>query len=217
MNKVVKKLWEVFLDVLYPRQCCHCKKVGEYLCNSCLANASFQLFPVEVAEMKYLDDLLVCFQFEGAVRSVISSVKYQSIRGACELLAEFLYYYLQFPKVDYLVPVPMNEQRRSDRGFNQTEEMVKFLVKFSTIKGVNALGKKKHTKNQASVKDRIERRKNVFDTFELLEGAEELLKGKTVALVDDVVTTGATLNECARMLKQAGANEVYGVVVAHGG
>lgn len=76
----------------------------------------------------------------------------------------------------------------------------------------NLLEKKKNTKRQVELKGR-ERRKNLEGVFAFKDGD---LKGKTIIIVDDVTTTGATLNECAKVLKKAGAKEVWGLVVARG-
>lgn len=111
-----------------------------------------------------------------------------------------------------LVPVPLTSAKRRERGFNQTEEIAKVLSKFFKIPLLfNNLIKIKKTQPQVKLK-REEREKNIKDAFKLKN--PELIQGKRIFLVDDVFTTGSTMEECARVLKEAGAQEVWGIVVA---
>lgn len=217
LKKIFAFLKEVLLELFFPRQCCHCGELSDYLCPKCLAKIEFQLLPVLLQQNQYLDDVYACCQFTGPVRSLVKAVKYKSVVGGCELLAELMYYYLQFPKVDYLVSVPISKKRRLDRGFNQSEEIIKHLMEFSHFPGITALEKSKDTLNQARIFNHSQRYENIKGSFSLFEGVESIVKGKTVAIIDDVVTTGVTLDECARLLKSVGVTKVYGVVVAHGG
>lgn len=217
LKKILIFLKELVLELLFPCQCCHCGELGEYLCHRCLAKIKFQLLPVMLRHGEYIDEVIVCCQFTGATKSLIKAVKYKSVIGGCELLAEMIYYYLKFPKVDYLVSVPISQRRRSERGFNQSEEIIKHLATFTGVPGVAVLKKSKNTINQAKIFNSAERYENIKDSFSLIDGAERIIKGKTVAIIDDVVTTGVTLNECARILKSIGVKKVYGIAVAHGG
>jgi len=147
------------------------------------------------------------------------------------------------PLPDFIVPVPLHSRRLRWRGFNQSELLADYVsqnltpgLEIPVLKDI--LIRKKHTPPQMKVKKYAERRKNIQDAFEinikchpelvsgsnkpkkLDSGSEagmttgDLLKKKTILLVDDIATTGATLNECARILKSAGAKKVFALVLA---
>ncbi|MCX6759718.1 MAG: ComF family protein [Candidatus Nealsonbacteria bacterium] len=113
-----------------------------------------------------------------------------------------------------LIPVPLDKKRLRWRGFNQAEELSKELAKFLKIPSIpNSLTKIKETFPQIKLSDK-ERKENVRGVFLIKD--RELIKNKNILLVDDVYTTGATMEECAIVLKKAGAKDIIGVVVARG-
>lgn len=114
-----------------------------------------------------------------------------------------------------LVPVPLAPKRFNERGFNQALLLAAALGKILAIPvDTNTLLRIKETKPQVECETSQERQKNVLGAFALRESGD--LKGKTILLVDDIYTSGATMNECARLLKRAGARTVWGVAVAKG-
>jgi len=111
------------------------------------------------------------------------------------------------------MPVPLSKKRLKWRGFNQAEIIANILAdNFKLEIDAKNLKRIKNTKPQAKLNER-ERRNNLADCFSWLG---DKLNGRNIILVDDVATTGSTLNECAKVLKQAGASEVWGLVVANG-
>lgn len=110
-----------------------------------------------------------------------------------------------------IVPVPINPQRKKERGFNQAQVLAKELSRYERIEFIKGLIKETHTFPQAGL-SMEERSKNVKGTFSVKEGA--LIKGKVVVLVDDVFTTGATVKECSSVLRKAGAQEVRVLTLA---
>ena len=108
--------------------------------------------------------------------------------------------------------MPLHKSRYRERGFNQSEivaEEVSKITDLSVLK--NALKRKKNTKDQTNLSPQ-QREENVKGAFVVTQ--PEMINGKKIILVDDVITTGATLNECARMLKQAGAEKILGTTIA---
>ncbi|MCJ7577588.1 MAG: ComF family protein [candidate division Zixibacteria bacterium] len=117
-----------------------------------------------------------------------------------------------FLKSDFLIPVPLHKSRYRERGFNQSDILAEGISKatgLSVLKSV--LKRKKNTKDQTNL-SREQREENVRDAF--VVSCPKMIKGKKVILVDDVITTGVTLSECARMLKQAGAEKILGMTIA---
>lgn len=111
-----------------------------------------------------------------------------------------------------LIPVPLYKKRMKERGFNQSEEIGKELAKFLKIPLIkNNLIKTKETLSQTKL-TRNEREENIKNAFSVKNGGK--IKRKKILLIDDIYTTGATMEECARILKKSGARSVWGVAVA---
>ncbi len=112
-----------------------------------------------------------------------------------------------------IMPVPLSKRRLKWRGFNQAEIIAEIVAKEFDLELENTnLKRTKNTKPQAKLNE-IERRSNLLNCFEWVGGN---LNGRDIILIDDVATTGSTLNECAKVLKQASASEIWGLVVANG-
>jgi len=117
-----------------------------------------------------------------------------------------------FLKSDFLIPVPLHKSRYRERGFNQSDIVAEGISKITGLSVLkNVLKRKKNTKDQTNL-SREQREENVRGAFVVTE--PERINGKKIILVDDVITTGATLSECAWMLKQAGAEKILGMTIA---
>jgi ComF family protein len=111
-----------------------------------------------------------------------------------------------------IVPVPLHRAREKERGFNQSELLARHLTSALGLEPpVTALTRRAQAVSQTSL-SRTERLKNIRDNFAVTGG--KMVRGRTVLLIDDVLTTGATMSECARVLKQAGAKKVMGFTLA---
>jgi len=122
-----------------------------------------------------------------------------------------------------LVPVPLHKKKLKSRGFNQSEEIAKHLAKAWDIPLLSDVLIKSRKTISQTILDKEQREDNIHGAFSLREshpftrqrkGGDEIIQGKKVLLVDDIYTTGATMNECASALKRAGAKEVWGIAVA---
>lgn len=157
--------------------------------------------------------------YEGALRDLIHLFKYQQVRSATKTLARFLGHAvdrleLQAPLT--VIPVPLWPGKRTARGFNQADEIARAFVRFRAASGgiqleTAALIRKRETASQTGL-TRRQRQANVRGAFAVAR--PEKIKGQTILIVDDVMTTGTTAAECARVLLRAGAKEVYVATVA---
>jgi competence protein ComFC len=119
---------------------------------------------------------------------------------------------LWFLKSDFLIPVPLHKSRYRERGFNQSDILAEGISKVTGLSVLkNVLKRKKNTKDQTNL-SREQRDENVRGAFVVTE--PKMINEKKIILVDDVITTGATLSECARVLKQAGAQKILGMTIA---
>lgn len=115
--------------------------------------------------------------------------------------------------VDLVVPVPLHWQRGWQRGFNQADILARGVAKQLGVDVANPLTRKKPTQPQFGLAKAV-RQKNVLGVFGFKERQQGLVRGKIVLVVDDVVATGSTIEECAKILRQKGAKQVWGLVVA---
>ncbi|MCX7914218.1 MAG: ComF family protein [Thermodesulfovibrionales bacterium] len=149
--------------------------------------------------------------YEGNLKRAIHLFKFHKIRRLASPLAKLLLQ-LPIPKVDYIIPVPLHVKRLREREFNQTALLCRFLGKELNIKVLlNELIKTKETTPQALLdrERRIESVKNAFIAN------KDKINGCHILLVDDVITSGATISECSRALRRAGVKKVTVVALAH--
>jgi len=181
-----------------------------------------------------LKGVMVATHFEGPVKELIHHFKYESLKDLKVLLSRFLVKRLKEgdnPQDFLIAYTPLSRARKRWRGYNQSELLAEKVAGETSLELVrDLLIKTKNTKPQIELK-RKERLKNLRGTIMLNQkltdkipfpsclpgldpGSSNYLKGKRILLVDDVVTTGATLNECAKVLRESGAKEVWGLVIA---
>jgi ComF family protein len=156
--------------------------------------------------------------YEGALRELIHLFKYNGIRPAGKLLGRLLSQAtaeMALPDSLVLIPVPLWSGKRQTRGFNQAEAIARAFMSFRGAKGIQLdtgiLARTRDTASQTGL-TRHQRRANVRGAFTVLR--PERIKGRSVLIVDDVMTTGTTAGECARVLRRAGAKEVFVATVA---
>lgn len=150
-------------------------------------------------------------KFNEPTRALIHAFKYEKYLNIAPYFAEIMYStfrkYPEYREAAFLVPVPIYKSRQRRRGFNQAEVLAKHLGKICGIPVLNALVRTKNTKSQTKL-TREERKQNILDAFTLAKNMEAQIKKQAVILIDDVCTTSATLEECAKILRAAGAREV---------
>jgi len=213
------------LDLLFPKFCFSCQREGSYLCKDCKATLDI-LRSHQKYNTEHLKDLYWALPYQNPlVKNLIGKFKYKPfVRSLSKPLSLLIINHFQLIENPpsflgggsefILIPVPLEKRRLKWRGFNQAEELAKELSKFLKIPMVgNCLLKIKNTFPQVELSEE-EREKNVLGAF--LVKNKNGIKGKKILLVDDIFTTGSTLKECARVLKESGAREVVGVVIARG-
>ena len=161
-----------------------------------------------------IDGIRSPFRFEGVIREAVHQFKYQNLRALADPLAVMLQQYLSANPLDFdvLVPVPLHRKRLRERGYNQARLLAQELGRLINIPVLDdVLVRRKHTPPQARTATIEERARNITDAFACLDNR---LRGRHVLLLDDVATSGSTLNACAAVLKASGTAAVWGLVVA---
>lgn len=217
------------MDFLFPRHCLGCGKEGEYFCPSCrprlprigspyCARCGYPLIfepcPFCRGKRFSFEGLRSVFRFEGLVREAIHRLKYQNLKTLAPELGWFLAEYLKHHPVpaEAVVPVPLHPKRLRERGYNQAELLAREMSQATGLRLVTGcLVRHRHSLPQVNQASAEGRWLNVADAF--LCRSEEL-RGVRVLLLDDVCTTGATLDACARALKDGGALGVWALTLA---
>ncbi len=226
----VAKLKGIALDLLFPQHCVGCGKEGEFLCYSCRQSLpritpplcprcgrpqpSGILCPSCVSWSAKIDGIRSPFRFDGAMREAIHQLKYRNLRALAVSLAKLLHDYLITDPMsaEVLVPVPLHQKRLRERGYNQSSLLARQLGKLADLPIVDdCLIRQRHATPQARTATVEERQSNVTDAFAC---RDHRLRDKQVLLIDDVSTSGATLDACAAALKASGATSVWGLVMA---
>lgn len=180
------------------------------LCKDCYSNLDFDTPKIKLEE---ITDINICLNYNRFLREIIKRYKFNDethfYKTFAEIIIEEIFREKLSTKIDFLTYIPMTRTAYLKRGYNQLKLIAEEIENMTGIKVREVLRKKKHTKDQIGLSF-VERKLNLKDTFE-----SEKLNGERVLLIDDVLTTGATVEEAAKALKKAGAEEVYVVVLAH--
>lgn len=165
-----------------------------------------------------IDDLISCYVFEreGPFQHITHALKYQEYKSFGVELGKQIGGLVRDWNVetDIIVPVPLHRIKHRERGYNQSEFIAQGIA--SIIDKpimVDAIRRVRHTQTQTKL-NLEERYKNMKDAFDTLPGASKKLYGKTCLLVDDIITTGATTNSCAREILEAGAKSIIAASAA---
>ncbi|HPA25457.1 MAG TPA: ComF family protein [bacterium] len=219
---MLEKIRQIILEIFFPVTCLDCGQDGEWLCEQCFNNLKLDNNFLETVDFKpsFLDGFFVAANWQDKIlQKVIHSYKYNFSQELSLILARLLLIKTKhllkiYPEIQnfILMPVPLHKKRLTWRGFNQAELLVNVLAQKLNMKTEDGFLKRiKNTQAQAKLNSK-KRAKNIVNAFVVSKD----VRGQEILLVDDVITTGATMNECAKVLKQAGAKTVYGLTVARG-
>lgn len=211
--KLLNGLW----DVLFPPKCILCGRLLERgetdLCRECRMEAPE--YDGRKSTPQFLDSFLAVWYYEGNVRKSLLRYKFGGARSYASGYGRLLAMRIleQDPEgFDALTWVPTHPLRQLRRGYDQVALLAKAVGRELEIKPVALLKKVRHNPAQSGIHDAARRRANVQGAYRLLPGKS--VAGQRILLLDDILTTGATAGEAARVLKAAGAKEVHCVAIA---
>lgn len=226
-----------FFDFIFPKRCVNCKKQGSYLCENCFAFLSFDVKSLclicnkasynglthPTCSKKYtIDGCFSALPYNKTAQKLIYNFKYKPYLTDLKTVLADLFYdsliqneNIMKSMVDgswLMVPIPLSSSKFKKRGYNQSEILAKELSKKFNIPFQNVLERTRNTKTQVGLSN-IKRKENIKDAF-IIHNSKFIIQNMSIFLVDDVVTTGSTLKEAAKMLKRNGAKRVIGLTLA---
>ncbi len=206
---------EWLTDLVFPPLCWCCGRVDVRSCVDCLR--ALQAAPLQVTARRAdkLDMESATGPHVGLLQSAVQALKYEGYKELAEPLAERLINALRWLdwSFDIILPIPLHSERLRERGYNQAELLAdRVAVELGLFCATDCVARVRNTEQQAQLRG-AERRSNVKGAFEVVTD----VAGLRILLVDDVVTSGETLNECASELRKHGAAAVYGIAVSKGG
>ena len=219
----------LIFDFLLPRFCSSCNKKltvdDKIICDSCFSefeNVEEELLKSEY-NRKFRNDGLISdfysayiFRDKSPLEKLIHKLKYEQNYQIGRFLGEKIGHQIRLSfeswSADLIIPIPLHALKKAERGFNQSDEIAKGLSKTLKLAYSSRVVKRiRFTKTQTQF-SLSERKENISNAFKVMR--KKSINGKNIILVDDVITTGATTSECAKVLLNAGANKIYVVSVA---
>jgi ComF family protein len=217
----------IVVDFVYPPLCLICHKHLEpeirFVCPSCwdafevLQQPLVPLAQLDILHGKaaYFDHSLAIYSYSEAIQHLIHTMKYKNMPGICALFGDALgslareQGFLQ--DIDLILPVPLHPIRYRERGFNQAAILAQHIGRLNNVFVDDKVLKRIRYTDQQAKFSKQERAKNVKDAFRV--SSESAVAHKQIALVDDVLTTGSTMNECAKVLKTRGAGRITAISI----
>ncbi|MBI5476370.1 MAG: ComF family protein [Ignavibacteriales bacterium] len=232
MNILFRYIIKPVREFIYPPVCfiCNNRIEDESLRVCSLCWGSFKLvepsdptwkeIKAKFDEAKFIDDIISCYLFEkdGKLQDLIHQLKYQGIKSHGIKLGEMIGVKILldnlFSNADFLIPVPLHKLKKRERGYNQAELICNGISNKTKIPVENTILERiKYTQTQTTL-SLIERKENMQEAFILSHSRGDKVKGKRIILVDDVITTGATINSCAKTLLQHNAKSILAASIA---
>ena len=210
------------LNLIYPQICGMCGKINKNsLCKKCEIELKKQaenqiINNGEEIQDKYFNELMYIFKYEGQIRKLILDYKFNE---KSYLYLTFVNFLLKNKKIfeniknyDTIIPVPISKKRKKTRGYNQSLLIARKIAEQTDLELMNnCLVKTKNIKEQSKLnkEDRIQ---NIQGVYELK--SKQLIENKKIILIDDIYTTGSTVNECSKILKQGNPKKIGILVLA---
>ncbi len=210
---------EKLLDLFFPPKCPYCQKILDQpraaLCPACQPRLPWLEGPAAERKVEFTDGCFSPLAYRDGVPEAVQRYKFSRVRALgkpfAALMAQCLADHLP-QEADLICWAPLAGKRLRERGFDQARLLAEEVGRLRAIPAEAVLQKTRNTRPQSELEEAGERQANARGAYSLLPGAD--VAGKRVVLVDDVVTSGSTLSECAALLREAGAKQVFCLTLA---
>jgi competence protein ComFC len=199
------------LDLVYPPICVGCGRVDTWLCHACETDQGAFLPVIPFADDDLIDGMAALGTHSGMLRDSVHALKFHNARRLAQPLSRQLARILAITgwQIDVIMPVPLAPKRMKSRGYNQAALLAESLAHICDLPYADLLMRVRETETQVG-QDADSRRENLAGAFACVD---ERVQGCSVLLIDDVTTTGATLEACAVALRQSQARQVFSLTV----
>ena len=209
-------LIDFFLDLLYPPRCCFCHKITEKekICSACAAKLPYTKENSRQTKLNYISAAVSPLYYKDSVRDSLLRYKFHSATGYSKVYGQLIAKCIDENGIncDIITYVPLSRKRQWVRGYNQAELIANEISKHSGVPVVKLLVKVKNNPAQSGIKSPQKRKTNVLGAYKAVNS--ELIGEKSVLIIDDIITTGATISECAKILRQQGSGEIFAASLA---
>lgn len=204
------------LDLIFPPKCVMCRRVlspGESgICETCIRELPGQESRIRGT---FVSSCVVSLRYEGHVRDAVHRFKFGDQSGYATAFGKIMAATVQKElegQYDLITWVPVSRERMKERGYDQSMLLALAMALALDDVAVETLKKPKHNEKQSNLSDAKQRKENVKNAYEAVD--EDLIRGKRILLIDDVITTGSTMEEAGKTLLRAGASMVVGAALA---
>ena len=228
---MIEKIYNRLLDLIYPPKCGFCGEItgtSSFICEECKNNYNYKYISrckycgktavmsnmcIECSKKKvYYEELFFCNEYTNEIRDKIHAYKFFNKKFYYNFFSELIYDKIIGIDADIIVPVPLSKERLKERGYNQSALIAKNLSAKLKIDYNGEIMIKTINSEKQSMQSFRERQESVKNVFKIADNIN--IEGKRIMLVDDVFATGATVNECSRVLIEAGAKSVVIAVIS---
>lgn len=203
------------LDIIYPKTCGICEEISNsYLCNKCKLKLK-KILKLKTDQYKdmYFNSHTYLFKYEEGIRDKLLKYKFRDYSYLYKFFSEIIINNCNLKNnYDIILPVPIHKKRRQKRGYNQSELIAKNVAKNVNIEYSNKVLIKTVNTVPQSTLNQTQRMSNVLGIYKVINS--RLIDKKRILLIDDIFTTGSTVNECSKILKQNGAKSVDILTIA---
>ena len=211
----IKNIFSSILDLVFPDSCLNCGKTGSILCNRCLKQ--IKPIPGQSIHLKQPIEKVLCYtSYSGIMRKIITKFKFENKKRIAETIANLMSEMIinripEFAKMS-LLAVPLHASREKERSFNQALLLARNISKNLNIPCIENVLIRNRATNFMHKLNKKERMQNIKNAFTVVD--KQAVSGKDIIIIDDIMTTGATLTAIAAELKKSGCNKVYGATAA---
>lgn len=212
------KILDLIAHLLYPWKCVFCESVlkDTDICRECEEKLSYTVGDSAMQKFPFIDKCVSPLYYKDKVRASVHRYKFGGCsaysRRYAALMSDCVENNLDCRSIDVISWIPLSKKRLRQRGYDQARLLAEEIAAKTGLPCRQLLQKVKNNSAQSLTRDAKQRRENVAGVYALDDGAD--VSGLLILLVDDVVTTGATMSEAARILRKAGAKSVFGVTLA---
>lgn len=212
MRSILNRYLEIFLNLVFPPHCLLCEQYGAFICSDCYQKIRSQV-SIKESSIPGMTKVISLLDYDDPIKHLIWLSKFREKKVLIPIIGTLLaeHFPVDFNNVDMIIPVPIHPHRLKERGFNQAVEFIKIAAQQNGVPlqpDIVVRNAETHALYELGKKDRLAMMQGT-----MICTKPEAVQGKNILLFDDIITTGATLQECVRVLRETGCGEIVGLTL----